>query len=432
MKRRSVFILSILALLLGLGPIFYANTLQVRHISIAAGVEGSTSYAAAMALRTVLKRHHPNFDVNVYATLGPSQNAELVESNAVDVAFTEFAPLRTGRSKLIAELFDDTFQLVARPGKNIQGFTDLRGLRVAIPPVDTNHHEYFWQLANHFGISKAEIRTLPGSDKASAWLYANDAVDAVFRSRAVGDNLIANLIKVQGSYIVPIDQGAAIVEQYPFVTQSVIAEGAYHGSPPVPARDIDSIGSRRIAVASEMADTQAINVLTSVLFEHQHELAQIAPVLGKISEPNSHDGVFLPVHEGARQYFERDNPNFLQENAEPIAVLLSLVVVIASVYVHFLNKARRRRLDGFNIELLELAHMARASETFAELDVLDSRLGDYVNKITQAAADGDVDPRDMSLFEFTFQATENAIRDRESQLKRRRYDKREAAQEAAE
>ncbi|MBO6949177.1 MAG: TAXI family TRAP transporter solute-binding subunit [Rhodospirillales bacterium] len=431
MKRRSALILSALVLVIGLGAIVYANNLRSYTISIAAGVEGSTSYNAAMAIRTVLKRHHGNFDVNVYTTLGPSQNAELVENNAVDVAFTEISPLRSGRARLVAELFNDTFQLVARAGLSVQGIGDLKGLRVAIPQVETNHHAYFWQLVTHFGLSETDLQTFPGSDKASAWLFANNAVDVVFRSRAIGGKFIASLLDLPGSHVIPIEQGAAIVEQYPFLNVSLISKGAYHGSPPAPQKDVPSIGSRRIAVASDLADVHAINVLTSVLFEHQHELAQLAPMLGNIAEPNTGDGMFLPVHEGARRYFERDNPNFFQENAEPIAVLISMIVVIASIYVHFLNKSRRRRLDAFNVELLALAHEARAAETFAKIDVLDSRLGDYVDKITHAAADGDVDSRDMSLFEFTFQATENAIRDRESQLKRRRYDEQNASLHAA-
>ena len=82
------------------------------------------------------------------------------------------------------------------------------------------------------------------------------------------------------------------------------------------------------------------------------------------------------------------------------------------------TKPRRRILGGFNRELLALADKARAAEDFGTIDDCHAQLSRFVDRIIRAAGDGHINAQEFNLFNFTYEAVEDAIRDREHQLER--------------
>ena len=152
--------------------------------------------------------------------------------------------------------------------------------------------------------------------------------------------------------------------------------------------------------------------------EEGRELIDLVPLAGRITIPDRASGTLLPIHAGAAAFYDRHQPSFLQENAEPIALLVSVLVVLMSLLLHLNTQRRRKILEAYNKELLDLAQMARTAPSFHVIDECHTQLSRYVPRIVAAAGSGRINAHEFDLFSFAYEAVEDAIRDREHQLER--------------
>jgi TRAP transporter TAXI family solute receptor len=408
-----------LALLaLGILALWVTGENQKYDLSIAAGQRSGQAFQLVTAIRTVTQRHHPEIRIEVFETRGSLQNARLLENRSVDMATTQSDLVLGLRAQLVAELYSDAFQLVVRGDSGIRDISDLIGKRIALPPEGSSEYNAFQFLAKHYHLDTGQMEVFPGTEATTDWLFINGDVDALFRVRAPGDASVLRLIEDANARIVAIPQAAALRLKQPALQVGSIPKGSYNGRPAVPATDLETIAARRLLVASEDAPADVVSALTSVLFERRRELIDLLPLAGQITAPDRSGGTILPVHAGAQAYYDRDQPSFLQENAEPIALMVSVLVILASGYLQLSTRRRKRVMDGYNRELLVLAKSARRARSFKKLDECDSELAEFVGRIVSAAEGGQINSSEFNLFQFTYEAVEDAIRDREQQLER--------------
>jgi hypothetical protein len=197
-----------------------------------------------------------------------------------------------------------------------------------------------------------------------------------------------------------------------------IPQGSYNGRPAIPDKDEPTISVKQMLLAHESVPAEVIAKVTSVLFEHRRELMEIVPIAGLITAPDSSGRTLVPVHAGVRAFWDRDKPSFLQENAEPIALMISIAVVAVSGYLQFANRRRKKVMDSYNRQLIDLGHTARIASDFAELDDCNGRLAEFVERIVHETERGRVNAAEFTLFTFAYDAVEDAIKDRRIQLER--------------
>lgn len=418
MGTRS-FITVILVLLgLGLLGLWYRDTHREYRLLIAAGQRSGQAFQIATALKQVTERHYPELTVAVFETRGSLHDADLLDQGAVQLATVQ-ADQTSGRAaRLVAELYPDTFQIVVRRDSGIDAIGDLVGKRVALPPQKSGEYEAFWFLANHYDLREDDLKVFAGTERTTDWLLLNGDVDALFRVRAPGDASILNLIQRIDGKVLPITQAAALRLQHPAFESGIIPQGSYNGRPAIPDKDQPTISVKQLLVAHADVPADVIAKITSVLFEHRQELMDIIPLAGAIAAPARSTESYLPIHAGVWAFWDRDKPSFIQENAEPIALMISIAVVVTSAYLQLATRRRKRVMDAYNRELIDLAQRARNAPDFEALDECNGRLAEFVGRVVQAAEHGRINAAEFTLFHFTYDAVEDAIKDRQLQLER--------------
>ena len=304
----------------------------------------------------------------------------------------------------------------------------LRGKRLALPPEDSGEYKSFWSLAAHYGLSQSDIEIVSGTEKTTTWVFLNGDVDALFRVRAPGDQTLLDLIDKVSGQVLPIHQAPALRLRQPALQAGTIHAGSYRGRPPVPATDLPTVAVKLLlAVRGDVPDAVVFD-LTSVLFERRREMISYEPLAGSITGPDRGAGTFLPIHPGARRFYDRDQPSFLQENAEPLALIVSVIVILVSLLVQLTSIRRKKEMDRFNGELLLLADKARHAGSVEVIDQCDEELSNFVPRIVAATRNGRISSEQFDLFHFTYDSVEDAIRDRETQLLRQQTAANEAIQ----
>jgi TRAP transporter TAXI family solute receptor len=350
-----------------------------------------------------------------------------LDQGAVQLATIQADQASGRKARLVAELYPDTFQIVVRRDSGIDSIDDLVGKRIALPPERSGEYESFWFVAKHYALGPDDLKIYTGTERTTDWLLINGDVDALFRVRAPGDASILNLIRRVNGKVIPIPQAAALRLQHPAFEAGVIPQGSYNGRPAIPERDEPTISVKELLVASDDVPADVIAKITSVLFEHRRELMDLVPLAGAIAAPGRTGEAYLPIHAGVWAFWNRDKPSFIQENAEAIALMISIAVVATSAYLQWATRRRKRVMDAYNRELIELGKRARSAPDFETIDECNALLAGFVGRIVQAAEHGRINPTEFTLFNFTYDSVEDAIKDRLLQLERVEQERKTAA-----
>lgn len=159
--------------------------------------------------------------------------------------------------------------------------------------------------------------------------------------------------------------------------------------------------------------------VTATLFENQRELSLSLRLAGFVSQPTLGGATLLPVHPGAVAFYNRNQPSFFQENAEPIGVTVSVTAILMSLLLWAKRRweeGQKGRIDVYNLDLLKLTSSARASVSADELASLRTQLFAMLDKVVNDLDQDKIDNQGFQYFAFTWRVALDAISRREQEL----------------
>ncbi len=328
-------------------------------IILTAGKKTGESYILSSAIARVA-RQNSNIKIDVCETDGTGDNikslrGEMLTTKATCLsgASTQYlkAHLATAQAdiypgsdaRVLTNLYQDHFHLLVNPQKislpqQIENFNigSLRSKTVETPKGG-GQRKSFENIANkHFKINFNFI----DSDPKNA--------DAVFRVRVLGNEQIRKLI-ASGWKLVPIEQVNAIQQtKYPAYSPSIIPEGVYRGSPAAPEVDLETIAVQRTLLSRRDVPDWVVEKIVTILSEYRQEIKKeiqaiaqerygspqtfdpetIYPLVNRFERPEDNSNV--QIHKGALIYYDRNDPSFIQENADFLGLLLTIALLVGS------------------------------------------------------------------------------------------------------
>jgi hypothetical protein len=429
-SRLAVGLLVVFSLLLVAGIALAAfDRLRVRRAVIAAGAPEGESYVLAAALVQVAERTYPNLRLELRATAGTDENLRLLESGEVQLA-TAQADVPVGpHAQAVAHLFADHFQLLVRPDRTVRSFADLKGRRIALPRRGGQYRS-FVDIADHYGLKATDFIFIGVNEEDANARFRRGEADAAFRVRALGNPSLVGLAGDGRAELLAIAQGAAMQLRHPAFEPAVIPQGTYRGDPPLPEADLATVKVDRTLLARTDADPEAVRMLTEILHAHRHALAEaipedfaeVRPLLATIRRPPVENGLGPPLHPGAVAYYDRDQPSFVQQNADYLALLLTVLLLVWSWIAQFarrLERGRKDAADAYSRETVALLKQARTSQDPAHLEQLSDRL---LGLLTEAVADLDreaIPEESFQSFRGLWEIANGVVRERRSLLRER-------------
>jgi TRAP transporter TAXI family solute receptor len=405
------------AWLLVLGAtVLWLSGRDTRYLSIGAGPRTSESFELSTAIAEVLQETVGNIRVEVFETQGSAENAALLESGQIDLATVQAdTPISKGVRALVT-LYHDAYQLIARQDSGIHNVADLAGHRVAIPTEASGQNRSFWFLVEHYGLTRDDLIALPMSDDAANFAMHQGQVDAIFRVRAPGNVLVNELVRKQGDMrLIPIDQPAALALTIPTIDPGVIPRGSYRGSPPVPVDDTETAVLDRVLVAREGLDEDLVFEVTNLLFEQRSPLISRSRLAGLIRPLGEETRIAIPMHSGARRYYEREKPSIIQENSRLLATMLYVIAILTSTFLALrarVKRSRRIRMKDYNLQLMELAEIAEKAAPGTDLQEQKARLVEILREVVHDLDAERVTQEEFDHFSFAWQAVDTLVRDR--------------------
>ena len=321
----------------------------IYHVNFAVGDSGGESYILGRAIKQVVEDYYPNIRLDLLETVGSVDNINRLEAGEADLITVQSDITPGPKAQTVATLYRDLFQLVVQDQTDIKQFTDLKGQRIGVQR-ESGQFLSFLEVARHFSMTVEDFDFVGVDDDEAAVAFEADQVDAIFRVRAPGNLIIQDMVQFHRGRLLPIEQAAAMKIKHPAFKAATIPKGTYRGSNPVvPPADIPTVGVYKMLYASKRANKQVVQAIAIILKDHHQEISsaisrdtvEVKPLVANIGRPSSSFGI--PIHPGAvAAYKQQPKSSFLTKNFDFLALLLSIVVPIASWIWELRSRAEKR------------------------------------------------------------------------------------------
>jgi TRAP transporter TAXI family solute receptor len=419
---RRVFIPIALLSLIAVGGIVWkvvSDERQVHLLTIATGKKGGDYYGFAQTLADATAKYQPNIQLKVVETSGSLENMQLLDQKKVDLAMVQNDTPTQPSARIVALLYSELFHLIAAENSGIKTVPDLKGKRLAVPVRGTGSYHSFEMLMEHYGLKPRDFKLVELSPAEANEGLRKGEVDAIFRSLALGNSLTRDLLQTTRAELVPVDQAAAMKISRPYLEETIIPKGAYRGDPPIPDRDLPTVGVQSALLTNQDVSPELIREITSLLFDRRYDLAAKNQLFANISHPDSDKSLGLPLHPGAQAYYDREKPDFVVANADFIALVMSVVMLFGSWlwdWRYRLGEKQKNRADRYNLEIVTLTERVRRTTDLEELENARIQLFEIFRKVLEDLDRDKLSPESYQTFTFPWQVAMSEIQHREMLL----------------
>lgn len=428
----------VMGILLVLVILYWGITgFSARELVLYAGQKGGTYQPLAVAIARLIERENPRIRVRVELSEGSYENVQRVlrqkEPNAIgiiqnDVRIPESLAVEGNELRTLLPLHQGVLHFLVRSDSDIFSIADLRGKIVAEGLAGSGSPPLVTALLSHYEIPEEEVERRPLPLRDACVAMQEGKVDAIIMAMGLKSSEFEKLVfRVPlrfvgiGNEVGPGAEIEGFRLTYPFVQSTTIPRYTYSvpssGGEGVPERGIPAVAVRAVLVAHRKLPDRIANSVAKTLVENKASLSISHPSAVQITEKFDSGQLQFPIHEGAHRYFHRDDPGYLQKNAEMLGFLLSLFIAMIGFLVSarkWLGQQRKNRIDQYYIELdrrLDLLHEGELGQR--SLHALDEELRAMERKAIRELATEKLEANEsFRIFQSLLQETREEIRHR--------------------
>jgi len=316
MKKRAFLVVSIVvALTLVLAGTLIAQ--QKQFFVIATGGTGGTYYPLGGILAQALTEKVPEVVTTAQAGQASVANCNLIRDKQIESAFVQsnvaynayagvdqFKEKPAKNLRLIASLYPETIQIVARADSGIKTVKDIKGKRLV--PGDRGSGTEVDTL-NILGVYGFTYKDFAGVDwlgfSGAAQRLQDKQADVTFTTAGWPTAAIQELAISAKIMLVPIDEPKIkdLTTKYPFYSRIIIPKGTYKDQ----EKDVATITTMAQWVVGAEVPDEVVYKLTKALWESGAAKMAQAHAQGKnVQIKTALAGMAVPLHPGAEKYYK--------------------------------------------------------------------------------------------------------------------------------
>jgi len=291
-----------------------AKQSENNNIHLATGGTGGTYFAYGNALKDVAKQDS-NIDMSIQMSAGSAANIRLIENNIVDMAIVqndtltdafngkgEFEGNPIKKTKAVAGLYTENYQIVVNKKLQLNSVEDLKGLRVSVGEEGSGVLKNAKNILKAYGltVNDIDVRYLSFDDAATA--LKNGEIDAFFVTAATPTKAISELADANVPIdILSLDDRAVrfLENSYDGCSVTTIKSGTYKGI----NKDITTVGVMAVLVANENVSANHIDAILNLLKVHHDSFNKISGDTLNIFDESALNSIDAPFHKAAAKWY---------------------------------------------------------------------------------------------------------------------------------
>lgn len=310
MKNKR-FLVAVLAVILVLGMMVPASA--VEYLNIATGGTSGTYFALGGELANLFAKNIPDLDVTAQSTGASAENIRLINNEEAELAIVQndvadyayngtnaFEGEQIQSFAVLASMYPEVVQLVARADAGIETIADLKGKRVSIGAAGSGVYFNATQFLEIAGLTLDDIDEQYLSFSESSDGIKNRQIDAAFITAGIPNAAIQELAATSDVKLVSLDAATvdALKAAYPFYAAITIPAETYQNQ----TEDVSAVAIRAILIAkADLSEDLAYDIVKT-LYEKTDEISHAKKAEILLSDALM--GVSTPVHPGAQKYYD--------------------------------------------------------------------------------------------------------------------------------
>ena len=244
---------------------------------------------------------------NANAIAAGTMQSGFVQSDVAYWAYTG-SGIYEGRPKadglrVIASLYPESFQLVARKGSGIKSVKDLKGKRLSLDEPGSGTLVDARLILAAYGLTEKDMKAEYLKTQQAADKLKDGTLDAFFSVSGWPNGAISELAVTTGIDLVPIagPEADGLVKKFSFFATDAIPDDAYKNTPGVKTVSVNALW-----VTSIKQSEALIYAITAALWNaNTRKLLDSGHAKGKVIRlEDSLQGLGIPLHPGAEKFYK--------------------------------------------------------------------------------------------------------------------------------
>ncbi len=287
------------------------------QLVMATGGTAGTYYPLGGAMAQIINSRVKDVNVSIQSTGASVANIRMIQNGEVDLALvqTDIADYawngtemfkddgKLQNFRVIASLYPELIQVVARAESGIDSIADLKGKKVSVGAPGSGTEANARQILEIYGLTYkdlAQVQYLSFAESAEA--FKDKHIDAFFVTAGIpnaGIQDTATMHKIQ-VLAVPDNMYKNLHDKYGFYGQALIPAGCYINQ----TEQVKTVAVQAVLIARRDLDEDVVYGMTAALFDNLSELAATHAKGKEMSLEGALVGVSTPLHPGAEKYFK--------------------------------------------------------------------------------------------------------------------------------
>jgi TRAP transporter TAXI family solute receptor len=308
---------------IGLGLFTYQYMTHPHTLTVATG---SLAGEGAVIMSTIANRlasTNAPVRLKVIDTGNPIEVAKTFAAGKADLAIARADLADLAKARAVVLVANLTVLLVVPPGVAVEDMDDLKGKTVGVVGGEVNHHlaevlskEYDLTGANvqFRDLTAAEARQAVQAKQVSALLVAIPLTEKYL-------SLVRDMLPAKGKSqpkLLAIESAGAIANVTKAYESYDLPKGTLRGSPAIPDDDLTTLRIPIYLIAHRDLASDDVMELTKAVMDARRELLGAHPVLAQIASPSTESDAFIPIHAGAKAYFDGDHKTFFDKYGDAL------------------------------------------------------------------------------------------------------------------
>jgi len=328
-------------------------------------------------------------EIEVVEGKGTIANLERLAEGRADLAIAENnAPHLPGVTTVLP-LYREVLHILHEKGLQPKDATELlRGKRIFAGAEGGMGRFFLTLIADQLNLEPSEYELVDDP---------NDEVEVIFLFRPISPSVTA---RIEDDYdffslgeVAELGKGATVEGLsfiYPQMEPFVIPSRSYgHANPEA----VLTTSVTTLLVAREDLATPRIHDLAEALIDNKQQLALVHPSLFHgITERFNVDSINFPLHDGAQDYLDRDEPGFFERYAELAGFSFTVSLALLSGLVgiaRLRQRVKKNRIDGYYARVLRIR-----AETLKQTEPIDwEAMSERIREVESEAFDELIDER---------------------------------------
>lgn len=368
-------IYSLTIILLGLLLISCEDSRQ--DFRMATGAVESRHYRVGNRIAKVLNQY-----MNHEFALDTIGQGSINNSQRLIQGFTNFALAQNdvpvsgnqGELRTVLPLYPQLFFIIYRDSIEAHSLKELvQGRKIAIGPETGATSTFTKTFFESMGIEASDYELIYSNYQANT---ISDSIPISISVTGFNNSRIREMLIEKKGKIWSLDKAqlmnrGSLVDgfclQYPFAYPFIIPKNTYQKYPSQP---VLTIALDNVLLAHKSVDVNTVYTMVKTILDNKEILVGQDVSFRFIKDNFNNESLQFPLHEGTKQYLNRNKPSFLERYAELLALIVTtLTVGIGGLSTFWRwNKQRKKdRIDEYYLEVLKIENEAKQVEDISRL-----------------------------------------------------------------